>query len=159
MSKLDDLHTLIRLLNEFGFPVSPILEYAIKEKEEELCGNEGLLCEDISHIDDVLYEKEKEITFTSVKEGFRHYIYKAKSKRTADNYLRYIEKPIRRHINKIVNPEADSIYSFKTIEDLKTCIFKLKANEEFVNDNLRWHNAMTAALTCYSHYLENKENS
>lgn len=37
MSKLDDLHTLIRLLKEFEFPVSPILSYAIKEKEEELC--------------------------------------------------------------------------------------------------------------------------
>ena len=36
MSKLDELHTLIRLLNEFEFPVSPILEYAIKNKEEEL---------------------------------------------------------------------------------------------------------------------------
>lgn len=36
MSKLDDLHTLVRLLNEFELPVSPILEYAIKNKEEEL---------------------------------------------------------------------------------------------------------------------------
>lgn len=36
MSKLDDLHTLVRLLNELELPVSPILEYAIKEKEEEL---------------------------------------------------------------------------------------------------------------------------
>lgn len=36
MNKLDDLHTLLRLLNEFELPVSPILEYAIKNKEEEL---------------------------------------------------------------------------------------------------------------------------
>ena len=35
MSKLDDLHTLVRLLKEFEFPVSPILEYAIKEKLEQ----------------------------------------------------------------------------------------------------------------------------
>ena len=35
MSKLDDLHTLQRLLKEFEFPVSPILEYAIKEKLEQ----------------------------------------------------------------------------------------------------------------------------
>lgn len=39
MSKIDDLHTLIRLLKEFEFPVSPILEYAIKEKMEELAPN------------------------------------------------------------------------------------------------------------------------
>lgn len=37
MSKLKDLHTLVRLLKEFEYPVSPILEYAIKEKEEKLC--------------------------------------------------------------------------------------------------------------------------
>jgi len=36
MSKLEDLHTLVRLLAEFELPVSPILEYAIKNKEEEL---------------------------------------------------------------------------------------------------------------------------
>ena len=36
MGKLDDLHTLVKLLNAFELPVSPILEYAIKEKEEEL---------------------------------------------------------------------------------------------------------------------------
>lgn len=159
MSKLDDLHTLIRLLHEFGFPISPILEYAIKEKEEELRGNEGSPCDEVSHTDDVLQEKEEPIIFTSVKEEFRHYLYKAKSEKTADNYLRYIEKPIRKHINKIVNPAADSVYSFKTVEELKKCIFKLKANEEFMNDNLRWHNAMTAALTSYSQYLESKGDS
>lgn len=36
MSKFDDLQTLVRLLNEFELPVSPILEYAIKEKIEQL---------------------------------------------------------------------------------------------------------------------------
>lgn len=36
MGKLDDLHTLVKLLDAFELPVSPILEYAIKEKEEEL---------------------------------------------------------------------------------------------------------------------------
>ena len=36
MSKLDDLHTLAGLLKDFNLPVSPILDYAIKEKEEEL---------------------------------------------------------------------------------------------------------------------------
>ena len=39
MSRLDDLHTLVRLLQEFELPVSPILEYSIKEKEEELMQN------------------------------------------------------------------------------------------------------------------------
>lgn len=40
MSKLKDLHTLVRLLKEFEFPVSPILEYAIKEKIEQLSSDD-----------------------------------------------------------------------------------------------------------------------
>lgn len=40
MSKLDDLQTLVRLLKEFEFPVSPILEYAIKEKIKQLSSND-----------------------------------------------------------------------------------------------------------------------
>ena len=40
MSKLDDLHTLQRLLKEFEFPVSPILEYAIKEKIDQLSSDD-----------------------------------------------------------------------------------------------------------------------
>ena len=40
MSKLDDLHTLQRLLKEFEFPVSPILEYAFKEKIDQLSSDD-----------------------------------------------------------------------------------------------------------------------
>lgn len=39
MKTLDNLHLLVRLLEEFELPVSPILEYAIKEKEEQLMSN------------------------------------------------------------------------------------------------------------------------
>ena len=35
MSKLDNIHTFVWLLNECEFTVSPILEYAIKEKLEQ----------------------------------------------------------------------------------------------------------------------------
>ena len=38
MGKVEDLRALSRLLVEFELPVSPILEYAIKCKEEELSG-------------------------------------------------------------------------------------------------------------------------
>lgn len=42
MSKIDDLNTLVRLLKEFELPVSPILEFAIKEQYEAL-GNDTKL--------------------------------------------------------------------------------------------------------------------
>lgn len=49
MNKIDDLNTLVRLLKEFEFPVSPILEFAIKEKYEAL-GNGAMPSERLSDI-------------------------------------------------------------------------------------------------------------
>ena len=39
MTKIEELHYIIELLNKHDLPLSPILEYAIKEKEEELCAD------------------------------------------------------------------------------------------------------------------------
>lgn len=76
MSKLDDLHTLVRLLKEFEFPVSPILEYAIKEREEQytieansitmVCENEPV-SDVYKEIED--YEKEFENLSVGVSKG------------------------------------------------------------------------------------------
>lgn len=159
MSKIDDLHTLVRLLKEFEFPVSPILEYAIKEKEEELRSDDNT---------QVFYngvEEEKNenknliepLSFSTQKEEFCDYLFRQKSKRTADNYLRYIDKPIRSYINKVIDSNADSVYSFKTSAELKDMVLELKADDSFIADNLKWHNALTAALTSYLKFLENKE--
>lgn len=160
MSKLDDLHTLQRLLKEFEFPVSPILEYAIKEKEEELCAeNNGIACDNVQNEE---YYTGKDIatsiSFSTLKDDFSNYLYRLKSTGTANNYLRYIEKPIRAYINKVIDPNADSIYSFKTSAEAKTVALKLKADDSFMADNLKWHNALTAAITSYLKFLEYKEN-
>lgn len=160
MSKLDDLHTLVRLLKEFEFPVSPILEYAIKEKEEKLCADCPTIVQEDSYNvkqteNDLINEP---ISFTSLKEEFRNYLYKTKSERTARNYLHYIEKPIRAYINKVIDSDTDSIYYCKTVSEVRALSVKLKADESFVADNLKWHNALTAAITSYLKFLESKEN-
>lgn len=160
MSKLDDLHTLVRLLKEFEFPVSPILEYAIKEKEGELCTT----CSTV--VKDDLYNIEQpenvvvndSISFTSIKDEFSNYLYKSKSELTARNYLYHIEKPIRAYINNVVDSEADSIYSCKTVSEVRNLMLKLKADESFVADNLKRHNALTAAIASYLKFLESKDN-
>ena len=35
MTKIEELHYIIELLNKHDLPMSPILEYAIKEREEQ----------------------------------------------------------------------------------------------------------------------------
>lgn len=160
MSKLDDLHTLQRLLKEFEFPVSPILEYAIKEKEEELCAKDiQLACENVQGEEyDTINGIVSLISFSTLKDEFSNYLYRLKSQRTASNYLRYIDKPIRAYINKVIDSNADSIYSFQTSAEAKTVVLKLKAHDSFMADNLKWHNALTAALTSYIKFLEDKEH-
>ena len=160
MSKLDDLHTLVRLLKQFEFPVSPILEYAIKEKEEELSAECAVVGQETSPSAGLTIDitTDEPVSFASLKDAFRNYLYRTKSPRTANNYLHYIEKPIRVYIWKIVDPDADSIYSFKTISEVRAMALKLKADDSFVADNLKWHNALTAAITCYTKFLEIKDN-
>ncbi len=151
MGKLEDLHMLVRLLKEFEFPVSPILEYAIKAKEDEL-----LSTQDSTTCEEEPTNMSEPITFTSIQDEFTSYLYKAKSEKTAKNYLRYIDKPIRKYINKIVDINADSVYTYTSLDEVRFCISKLKDCDDFINDNLRWHHALTAALTCYVNFIESK---
>ena len=94
MSKLDDLYTLVRLLKEFEFPVSPILEYAIKSKEEELrTGHDEASCDDAVCVEPVCIEVRpviertvNPISFASEKEEFFQYLCDTKAGPTARNY-------------------------------------------------------------------------
>lgn len=147
MSKLNDLHTLVRLLKEFELPVSPILEYAIKEKEEELSTNNAFSVNEENIISE---EPIQNIgSFSSIKEEFTNYLFNMKSERTAKNYLRYIDKPLRKHISNAIDSNADSIYACRTVSEVQACTAKLKEYSPFMNDNLRWHNALTAAISSY----------
>lgn len=160
MSKIEDLHMLVRLLNEFGLPISPILEYAIKKKEEELRSKERQTREkDSSQLVNEPVSTIIELNDTSLKEEFRNYLYKEVSQKTAYSYLRYIDSPIRKYINDLVDKDADSIYSYGTVAAAGVCVLKLKLNDRFVEDNLRQHHALTAALTRYIKFLESKENT
>lgn len=156
MNKLKDLHTLVRLLREFEFPVSPILEYAIKEKEEELRAVSSEM--DFPSEELTVENFYATVTPESSMEGFRNYLFKTKAERTAYNYLRCIDKPIRAYIAKLIEPKADSVYSFQTASEVRAIIVKLKADMSFVEDNQKWHNALTAALSSYLKFLESKDN-
>lgn len=160
MSEIDDLHTLVRLLKQFEFPVSPILEYAIKAKEEELSAECCMVEQENSPSTELPIDitAAEPVSFASRKEEFSNYLYRTKSPRTAHNYLHYIENHIRVYIEKIIDSEADSVYSFKTISEVRAMALKLKADDSFVADNLKWHNALTAAITSYTKFLEIKDN-
>lgn len=158
MSKIDDLHTLVRLLQEFDLPISPILEYAIKEKEEKLSAINNTILKEVSveEMSENTIEMDMSVAETSLKEKFSKYLLKNKSRKTVQNYLYVIDNPIRFHINRVVDKELDSIYSFTNVDDVQYCLAKLKADEQFVAANQVSHNTFTAAINNYIRFLEGR---
>lgn len=155
MGSLEDLHTLIRLLRKYELPVSPILEYAIKEKEEELCADNTL--NDCELSTEQTLKTNKVVDCDSTIQNFSTYLNIVRSEKTARDYLWYIDIPIRRLINKLVDPDANTIYSYQTIEDAKSCIHILKLNIEFMKDDLLYRNGLSAALMYYINFLKNNK--
>lgn len=158
MSKIDDLHTLVRLLQEFDLPISPILEYAIKEKEEKLSAINNTILKEVSveEMSENTIGMDMSVTEASLKENFSKYLLKNKSRKTVRNYLYVIDNPIRFHINRVVDKELDSIYSFTNVDDVQYCLAKLKADEQFVAANQFSHNTFTAAINNYIRFLEGR---
>lgn len=152
MKSRDELELIISLIKKYNLPLSPILEYAINEKIGSI--------KDFEMSESFVSESSDSDTHIScygnnLKDNFKKYLFDNKSQGTARNYLRIIDGHIRRYVSKLVAPNADSIYSFTTIEDVKSCIFKLKADNDFLQENAKWHNAFTASLSSYLHFIEN----
>lgn len=106
MGKLDDLHTLVKLLNAFELPISPILEYAIKEKEEELIQAGHTEEFTSSHASDILeyHEVERNTYFSDF----------TPSRTRSNTETLRVEFPDGRVIQ---HPKASDTY----IEVIKTC--------------------------------------
>lgn len=60
-------------------------------------------------------------------------------------------------IAKVVDPQADSVFSISSSAELKDCINTLKGNQEFVAFNKAQRYFLTASLSKYLEYLEDKE--
>ena len=105
MNKLEDLYTLVGLLKNFELPISPILEFAIKEKEEQLlAGNSEVTGNELAQAKTPALRCIIEpISYTSVKEEFYQYLYDTKAAQTARNYYSYIDKQIRVYIDKLID--------------------------------------------------------
>lgn len=59
MTKIEELHYIIELLNKHDLPMSPILEYAIKEREEQYTTEANGLS--MVREDDPLFDVYKEL--------------------------------------------------------------------------------------------------
>lgn len=95
---------------------------------------------------------------SSIKEQFRSYLAWRKPDSTANGYTSTLDNPVRRWINAEVDEQADSIFSYTTSEDVRLCIDLLKASPGFSAENARQHNRMSAALSQYLLFIEDRES-
>ena len=90
----------------------------------------------------------------SLRERFRLYMSSKRSESTAKAYISTLDNSVRHFIHDIVDPNADSIYSFTTVGKVKACIEKLNATPDFIEANENKHRIMSAALSNYLKFVE-----
>lgn len=92
-------------------------------------------------------------------ERFQKYVEQQNNPQTAKNYTHFLNTGVREWINRVVDENADSVFGYKDIEDLKTCIDLLMEDKDFVEENDRKHHPYTAALKKYLKFRMAEENN
>lgn len=92
-----------------------------------------------------------------IKEQFRSFLARQKSASTATSYTSTLDNAVREWINKEVDANADSVFSYTTSEDVRLCIEMLNASADYVAVNDRKHHSMSAALNQYLLFIEDWE--
>ena len=90
---------------------------------------------------------------------FKAFAEKSVGKNTAGNYVRHLKGGVSELFAKIIDDTTDSIFSIDNSSELEDCIATLKGNNEFVAANKKVRYFLTASLTKYLEFLENREDS
>jgi len=112
--------------------------------------------ENEAEVDDSLSEP-KVNKWTGIKEQFHAFLAWRRPESTANSYTNTLDRPVREWINREVDKQADSIFSYTTFEDVQLCIDLLKSSPNFVSENTRMHNRMSAALNQYLLFIKERE--
>ena len=86
-------------------------------------------------------------------ERYQAYIMRDHNENTARWYTRVLNNQVLEWIEIIVGSKK-SIFDFNTLEEVSMCIEKLKASSDFMTENHRMRNFMTAALNKYYQFLQ-----
>ena len=92
-----------------------------------------------------------------IKEQFRSFLARQKAEGTANSYTSTLDNAVRKWVNQEVDERADSVFAYTTVDDVRLCIDMLNASQEFVEENMRKHNSMSAALNQYLKFIEDWE--
>lgn len=140
--------------------------YELLSSEDDFASLKKILVDNVINSNTIIEEipipKPKVITTSYIKETnsnsiidrFLDFVRCDHNDRTARWYAYALQNQVREWITKIVGDNTDSVFGFNTLEEVSSCISKLKNSTEFMEENRRKKNVMTAALNKYYLFLQ-----
>ena len=89
----------------------------------------------------------------TIKQRFEKWLYERMSASGAKTYLSTLNNAVKVEINKYVDANADSVFSFTTLEEMQTCMELLESNDDYVALDIYKHHALNAPIRKWMDFL------
>lgn len=89
----------------------------------------------------------------TLKERFEKWLYEKMSASGAKTYMSSLNNAVKVEINKYVDANADSVFSFTTLEEMQTCMELLESNDDYVALDVYKHHALNAPIRKWMDFL------
>lgn len=148
----DKIMDILRISRKFGLGV-------------EVYSYEGVNLTDVVAIKDARKKTaEKKLATSNVldnplpqnatlKERFEKWLYEKMSASGAKTYMSSLNNAVKVEINKYVDANADSVFSFTTLEEMQTCVELLESNDDYVALDRYKHHALNAPIKKWMDFL------
>ena len=90
----------------------------------------------------------------SKKKLFQEWLFRNCAYKTARSYMAALENSVKDYINKYVDEEADSVFSFTTIDEMETCIGLLESNEDYMALDAQKLNRFNISMKKWMQFLK-----
>ena len=89
----------------------------------------------------------------TLKERFEKWLYEKMSASGAKTYMSSLNNAVKVEINKYVDANADSVFSFTTLEEMQTCMELLESNDDYVALDIYKHHALNAPIRKWMDFM------
>lgn len=93
----------------------------------------------------------------AIKELFEEWLFKEMTQGGAKTYLSTLNNSLRSVINKYVDENADSVFSFTTVSEMETCMELLESNEEYMALGTQKRSSFNSPMLKWKLFLEEFE--
>lgn len=89
----------------------------------------------------------------TIKQRFEKWLYERMSASGAKTYMSSLNNAVKVEINKYVDANADSVFSFTSLEEMQTCVELLESNDDYVALDIYKHHALNAPIRKWMDFL------